>query len=192
MIVIEHLRPKSLCWSLICRVSYLITILEDKIGVSRISLPFQKIIGAIFFVGISFIGLASAYTMSKIGKGTPLPLDSATNLVVSGTYKYVRNPMAVSGIGQGLAVALFLGSPSLCLWLMVALVWQFIFRLLRIRLRNASARIMKTIPPRACGSESPALPNRTTALHQLNRTPSANRTLFTRFCFQNRDKEPMR
>jgi protein-S-isoprenylcysteine O-methyltransferase Ste14 len=117
-------------WSLILVVfPYLITILEDKLGVSRISFPFQKIISALFFIGISFVGLASAYTMSKIGKGTPLPLDSSTNLVVSGTYKYVRNPMAVSGIGQGLAAALFLGSPLVAIYaLMGALVWQFIFR----------------------------------------------------------------
>jgi protein-S-isoprenylcysteine O-methyltransferase Ste14 len=117
-------------WSLVLVVfPYLITILEDKLGVPRVSFPFQKIIGAIFFVGISFIGLASAYTMSKVGKGTPLPLDSAANLVVSGTYKYVRNPMAVSGIGQGLAVALFLGSPLVAIYaVMGALVWQFIFR----------------------------------------------------------------
>ena len=59
-------------WGLILVVfPYLITILEDKLGVPHISFPFQKIIGALFFVGISFIGLASAYTMSKIGKGTP-------------------------------------------------------------------------------------------------------------------------
>lgn len=117
-------------WSLILVVfPYLITILEDKLGVARLGFPFQKIIGAAFLVGISFIGLASAYTMSKVGRGTPLPLDAATNLVVSGTYKYVRNPMAVSGIGQGLAVALFLGSPFVAVYaLMGALIWQFIFR----------------------------------------------------------------
>ena len=67
--------------------------------------------------------------MSKIGKGTPLPLDSTTSSVVSETYKYVRNPMAVSGIGQGLAVALFLSSPLVAIYaLMGAFIWQFIFR----------------------------------------------------------------
>lgn len=117
-------------WSLILVVfPYMITILEDKLEVSRLNFPFQKIIGGVFFIGISFVGLASAYTMSKIGKGTPLPLDSPTDLVISGAYKYVRNPMAVSGIGQGLAVALFLGSPLVAIYaLMGAFIWQFIFR----------------------------------------------------------------
>jgi len=37
--------------------------------------------------------------------------------------------MAISGIGQGLAVALFLGSPLMAIYaLMGATLWQFIFR----------------------------------------------------------------
>ncbi len=117
-------------WALILVMfPYFILILEDKFGVTRIAFPFQKIIAAVFFVAISFIGLSSAVTMSRIGRGTPLPLDAATNLVVSGIYSYVRNPMAISGIGQGLAVALFLGSPLVAVYaLMGAFVWQFIFR----------------------------------------------------------------
>ncbi len=117
-------------WSLILVVfPYFITILEDKLGVPRVSFPFQKIVSALLFIGISLVGLISACTMSRVGRGTPLPLDTAPNLVVSGSYSYVRNPMAVSGIGQGLAVALFLGSPLTAIYaLMGAFVWQFIFR----------------------------------------------------------------
>jgi protein-S-isoprenylcysteine O-methyltransferase Ste14 len=117
-------------WTLILVVfPYFVTILEDKLGVSRFHFPFQKIIAAVLFVGISLIGLTSAYTMSRIGRGTPLPLDAAPNLVVAGCYSYVRNPMAISGIGQGLAVALFLGSPLTAAYaLLGAFIWQFIFR----------------------------------------------------------------
>jgi protein-S-isoprenylcysteine O-methyltransferase Ste14 len=47
----------------------------------------------------------------------------------SGIYAYVRNPMAISGIGQGLAVALFLVSPLVAVYaLMGASLWQFVFR----------------------------------------------------------------
>jgi protein-S-isoprenylcysteine O-methyltransferase Ste14 len=117
-------------WSLILFVfPSLIVQLEDKLGVSRFTFPLQKILSAVFFVLISLPGLASAFTMSKIGKGTPLPLDSASKLVVRGTYAYVRNPMAISGVGQGLAVGLFLGSPLVLIYaLMGGLIWQFIFR----------------------------------------------------------------
>jgi protein-S-isoprenylcysteine O-methyltransferase Ste14 len=67
--------------------------------------------------------------MSRVGRGTPLPLDAASKLVVVGTYRFVRNPMAISGVGQGLAVALFLGSPLVLIYaLMGAFIWQFIFR----------------------------------------------------------------
>ncbi len=117
-------------WSLILFVfPYLIVQLEDKISVARFAFPFQKLLAMIIFTGISFLGLRSAFIMSKIGKGTPLPLDAATNLVIQGTYAFVRNPMAISGVGQGLAVGLFLGSPLVLLYaLMGGLILQLIFR----------------------------------------------------------------
>ncbi len=117
-------------WSIILVIfPYLITVVEDKLGIARFSFTFQKPIAAVLFVAISSLGVASAYIMSRIGKGTPLPLDHARKLVIVGPYAFVRNPMAVSGVGQGLAVALFLGSPLVALYAMMgSLVWQLIFR----------------------------------------------------------------
>lgn len=117
-------------WSLILVVfPYLITIVEDKLGIVRLSFPFQKPLAAILFVLVSSIGVTSAYVMSRVGQGTPLPLDHAKKFVAVGPYAFVRNPMAVSGVGQGLMVALFLGSPLVTLYaLMGSLVWQLIFR----------------------------------------------------------------
>lgn len=117
-------------WTLILAVfPYFILILEDKLGVWRFSFPFQKIVAAVLFIGISFVGVSGAITMARVGRGTPLPLDATTRLVVRGIYAYVRNPMAISGIGQGLAVALFWGSPLVAVYaLMGAFIWQFIFR----------------------------------------------------------------
>lgn len=117
-------------WSIILVVfPYLITIVEDKLGIARLKFPFQKPVSVVLFVAISSIGVYSSYIMSRIGKGTPLPLDHAKYLVILGPYAWVRNPMAVSGVGQGLAVALFLGSPLVALYaLMGSLIWQLIFR----------------------------------------------------------------
>jgi protein-S-isoprenylcysteine O-methyltransferase Ste14 len=117
-------------WTLILFIiPFFIVQLEDKLGIVRFAFPFQKILASIFFIAISFVGLSGAYTMSKIGKGTPLPLDTATRLVVSGVYAFVRNPMAISGIGQGLAVGLWLGSPLVLLYaLMGGFMWQIVFR----------------------------------------------------------------
>lgn len=117
-------------WTLILFVfPYFIVQLEDKLGVPRFAFPLQKAAAAIFFVAVSSIGLSSAWLMSKIGRGTPLPLDAATKLVVAGAYAFVRNPMAISGVGQGLAVGLWLGSPLVLIYAaMGALIWQLIFR----------------------------------------------------------------
>lgn len=117
-------------WSVILVLfPYLITIVEDKLGIAQLTFPYQRPIAAVLFVVVSSLGVYSAYIMAAIGKGTPLPLDHAKKLVIAGPYRYVRNPMAVSGVGQGLMVALFLGSPLVVVYaLMGSLIWQLIFR----------------------------------------------------------------
>jgi protein-S-isoprenylcysteine O-methyltransferase Ste14 len=117
-------------WTLILVViPYFITVVEDKIGIPRMQFAFQRPISVLLFSSISAFGIWAAVVMSRAGRGTPLPLDHAQRLVASGPYSYVRNPMAVSGIAQGLAVALFLGSPLVVIYaLMGSMIWQLIFR----------------------------------------------------------------
>lgn len=77
----------------------------------------------------SALGIWSAAAMSSKGGGTPLPAAMPNRLVIAGPYRYVRNPMAISGIVQGVAVGLLLSS-----WLVVvyavlgSLVWNFAVR----------------------------------------------------------------
>ena len=86
-------------------------------------------LGLFLLVGFSGIGLASAWFMVRHGQGTPLPLDQASQLVVSGPYRWVRNPMAIAGVGQGLAVAiLFLSIPVLVYSLLGAVLWHVVVR----------------------------------------------------------------
>ena len=117
-------------WSLILLVFPLLIVqIEAKLGIPRFAFPMQTLLGIILFPLISLIGLASAYSMAKIGRGTPLPMDTASKLVVSGIYAYVRNPMAISGIGQGLLVGFLLGSPLVLLYaLLGGFIWQFVYR----------------------------------------------------------------
>lgn len=117
-------------WTLILAlIPLLIVQLEDKLGIVRIAFPLQRPVAMVLFVTISLLGVWAAVVMSKTGKGTPLPLDHATDLVISGPYRFVRNPMALSGIGQGLAVALFLGSPLVAIYaFMGSAIWQVVFR----------------------------------------------------------------
>ena len=84
--------------------------LSSRVGVvPRPSTP-GRIVGAILFASASALGLMSAATMAVRGRGTPLPLDAARVLVVTGPYAWVRNPMAVAGLAQGAAIALWHGS----------------------------------------------------------------------------------
>jgi len=77
----------------------------------------------------SLLGLSSALYMVNYGKGTPLPLDQTQQLVISGPYKYVRNPMAVAGLGQGIAVSILLGSIHvLAYFILGTILWQFVVR----------------------------------------------------------------
>lgn len=63
------------------------------------------------------------------GAGTPLPLDQTKQLVLSGPYRFVRNPMAVAGVGQGLAIAcLFQSLPLAVYALLGAVVWHWVVR----------------------------------------------------------------
>lgn len=117
-------------WSIILIVfPYLITTIENRLGIPQLQFSYQRPVATVLFVALSLIGIYAAIVMSRFGKGTPLPLDHASTLVVRGPYAWVRNPMAVSGVGQGLAVALFLGSPLVTVYaIMGSAIWQLIFR----------------------------------------------------------------
>lgn len=85
--------------------------------------------GLIVFVICSLLGLWSGMTMSIIGRGTPLPTDCPNELVVKGPYRFVRNPMAVAGIGQGISIGLFFGSFLVIIYaLLGAVLWHYLVR----------------------------------------------------------------
>lgn len=70
---------------------------------------------ALFGLG-SAVGLWSCVTMAVCGRGTPLPAETARELVVAGPYRIVRNPMALAGAVQTAGVGLWIGS-----WVVVVL-----------------------------------------------------------------------
>ncbi|WP_458109634.1 isoprenylcysteine carboxylmethyltransferase family protein [Arthrobacter sp. R3-55] len=98
----------------------------------QVAVPFPSAAaptGLALLVLASFLGIASAVTMSSTAGGTPLPSSMPNRLVVAGPYRWVRNPMAVAGISQGAAVGMMLGS-----WLVIAyavlgsLLWNYAVR----------------------------------------------------------------
>ncbi|MBK7872353.1 MAG: isoprenylcysteine carboxylmethyltransferase family protein [Saprospiraceae bacterium] len=67
--------------------------------------------------------------MVKNGNGTPLPIDQTTKLVLTGPYRYVRNPMAIAGVGQGIAVSIIYASIPIFIYSLIgAILWQLVVR----------------------------------------------------------------
>ena len=108
---------------------FAIVAIERQLGIPAFHFAGQKELGLILLIGFSALNLWSGGVLSRRGEGTPLPLECPRKLVVSGPYSYVRNPMAIAGLGQGLAVVLLLGSwAGLAYVVTGVLVWQYAAR----------------------------------------------------------------
>lgn len=100
---------------------------ERQLGVRRFE-PWT-FAGWILLAVASALGLWSGWTMAWHGDGTPLPLDTARRFVVAGPYRWIRNPMAVAGLAQGVGVALVLGSFSVLAYCVAGgMLWQRVAR----------------------------------------------------------------
>ena len=107
----------------------LLVAVEPLLGAGRFHFPGQAVAGVILFAGFTALNLATGGVLAVRGRGTPLPLDCPNDLVVTGPYAFVRNPMAVAGLGQGAAVAVGLGSWLVLAYVLAgAAVWQLALR----------------------------------------------------------------
>jgi protein-S-isoprenylcysteine O-methyltransferase Ste14 len=80
-------------------------------------------------VGLNLGQTGSGLWMAHEGNGTPLPIETAATLVVSGPYAYVRNPIASFGIAQGVLAGLALGSVALTLYAIAGgVLWHVLVR----------------------------------------------------------------
>lgn len=108
-------------------IPYIILDAFDTIAIPQLGI--SLLMGSLVFICCSVLGLISSYFMVRDGSGTPLPLDQTNELVVTGPYHFVRNPMAIAGIGQGIAIALiFKSAPILIYSLLGAVVWHLVVR----------------------------------------------------------------
>jgi protein-S-isoprenylcysteine O-methyltransferase Ste14 len=71
--------------------------------------------GIVFLAGLTFFGW-SLYLFAAKGKGTLAPWDPPKKLVVTGPYRYVRNPMISGVLMLVLGEALFHGSSTIGWW----------------------------------------------------------------------------
>jgi len=134
-------RPSSRAWNLtktlgqtvvmwstaLLLVPQFLVLLESRLGVP--GFPPLTIAGWLVFGTASCVGLWSGWTMAWSGAGTPLPLDTARTLVIAGPYAWIRNPMALAGVSQGIGVGMVLGSPGVILYSLAGgVLWQWIAR----------------------------------------------------------------
>ena len=117
-------------WGLFLGVFPAIIVWFERRWDSALPLPANTVIaGVLIFLAASALGLWSAATMASLGDGTPLPSATARRLVIAGPYRFVRDPMAVAGIVQGVAVGLTHGSWLVVVWALCgSLVWNSIVR----------------------------------------------------------------
>lgn len=102
---------------------------EVELGLAKFQFASQRMLAIGLFGLFSALGLWSGSTMAWLGAGTPLPVDGTRQLVVRGPYAFVRNPMALAGLGQGLAVGIFLGSAPVMLYSVAgSFAWNYIAR----------------------------------------------------------------
>jgi protein-S-isoprenylcysteine O-methyltransferase Ste14/predicted DCC family thiol-disulfide oxidoreductase YuxK len=119
----------TVCWTLFfLLVPMLIVRAERMLGLhpALADSAARSAAALVAFIALGALGLASAWVFVRRGRGTPLPFDTTRELVVAGPYRFVRNPMAIAGIGQGAAVAVLLGSPIVLAYAGAAiLVWNY-------------------------------------------------------------------
>jgi protein-S-isoprenylcysteine O-methyltransferase Ste14 len=83
-------------------------------------MPFRFVGGILLTLGI--IGLLDSFVRFALqGAGTPAPVFPTRRLVVTGLYRYVRNPMYVAVVSAILGQGLILGNVRLLVY--GALVW---------------------------------------------------------------------
>jgi len=102
-----------------------ISIVEVKLAIQRF--PGYPVFAAILLGLFSLLGLWAALSMAISGHGTPLQIDEARELVVTGPYAYVRNPLAISALGQGTALVLALGSYPVMAYILAAGLWVYYY-----------------------------------------------------------------
>jgi len=73
------------------------------------------------------LALSCILTFVVIGKGTPAPFDPPRRLVVSGPYRWVRNPMYLGAGGALFGAALFYGALPLAAYAALFLIAMHLF-----------------------------------------------------------------
>lgn len=90
--------------------------LNRELGWPRWQTAAGQVIGAMFFLASLGLAVYCSRLFLRIGKGTPVPIDPPRELVVSGLYRFTRNPIYVGQVGILLSYFLYSGALTLLLY----------------------------------------------------------------------------
>jgi len=128
--LLQTMGQSAFFWTLFLGVvPAIILAVERGIGATRFGGDVAIVTGIALFILGSAAGIWSGATIATLGRGTPLPTACPARLVVLGPYSYVRNPMAVAGLTQGIGVGIATGSVGIVLYVFLGgIFWQLCVR----------------------------------------------------------------
>lgn len=87
-----------------------------------------RIVGVVVIAAGAAVLIEAFLRFALEGLGTPAPVAPTEHLVVSGLYRYVRNPMYLAVVAAIVGQALLLGQPVLLAYaaLFLGIVWAFV------------------------------------------------------------------
>lgn len=117
-------------WPLILGLfPWLIMNLQSMTLIPFFSSAWLFVLGGMGFLVASSVNLHTAWTMALCGAGTPFPYDKTNRLVRRGLYRWVRNPMALTGLAQGASIGIIYGSVFVLVYVLCGgMIWQFLVR----------------------------------------------------------------
>jgi protein-S-isoprenylcysteine O-methyltransferase Ste14 len=82
----------------------------------RWQIPGGRVLGSVLLLAGIAVFAYCAGLFSRIGKGTPVPLEPPSHLVIQGIYRFSRNPMYVAQVAYLLGLFVYRGELSLGLY----------------------------------------------------------------------------
>ena len=121
----EHVNPelRSVLVALVVGGTLLVLVpaylLELQGGPTIAAVPLA-VLGCVLVLAGLLVAFWSTQELAMIGRGTPNPLDPPRELVTSGPYRYVRNPMALGFVTVLLGEAALFRSTALLVYAAIA------------------------------------------------------------------------
>jgi len=128
--VLKTLPVLAIFWIIMLGLApILIVRLQQAADLNNLFFSIQTGIGLGLLAAGTALVFWSVLTFAIAGEGTPMPFDAPRRLVIRGPYAWMRNPMVLGFMVQGVGVGLMAGSvPVILFYLLIGLWWNFLVR----------------------------------------------------------------